>query len=134
MASLERDSDTNEEDFFRNWGVEKLKSYLSAREVPIGNTNKQGLLNLAIFARKLGLKVVKSVEENQTQVNNERLSKLKLEEGRITLPDPDTMTDGWEDNALNYLELCQKYWDESNLMSHTVFGTARGCRSAMVKY
>ena len=46
MALLERDSDTNEEDFFRNWGVEKLKSYLSAREVPI-------------------------VEENQTQVNNE---------------------------------------------------------------
>ena len=138
MASLERDSDTNEEDFFRNWGVEKLKSYLSAREVPIGNTNKQGLLNLAIFARKLGLKVVKSVEENQTQVNNERLSKLKLEEGRITLPDPDTMTDGWEDNALKYPELCQmdveKYWDESNLMSHTLFGTARGCRSAMVKY
>ena len=67
--------------------------------MPIGNTNKQGLLNLAIFARKLGLKVVKSVEENQTQVNNERLSKLKLEEGRITHPDPDTMTDGWEDNA-----------------------------------
>ena len=138
MASLERDSDANEEDFFRNWGVEKLKSYLSAREVPIGNTNKQGLLNLAIFARKLGLKVVKSVEENQTQVNNERLSKLKLEEGRITLPDPDTLTDGLEDNALNYPELCQvnveKYWDEmSNLMSHTLFafGTARGCRSAI---
>ena len=81
MASPERDSDANEEDFFRNWGVEKLKSYLSAREVPIGNTNKQGLLNLAIFARKLGLKVVKSVEENQTLINNERLSKLKLEEG-----------------------------------------------------
>ena len=64
--------------------------------------------------------------------------KLKLEEGRITLPDPDTLTDGWEDNALNYPELCQvdveKYWDESNLMSHTLFGTARGCRSAMVKY
>ncbi|XP_067045915.1 uncharacterized protein [Acropora muricata] len=137
MASLERDSDTNE-DFLRNWGVEKLKSYLSAREVPIGNTNKQGLLNLAIFARKLGLKVVKSVEKNKIQVNNERLSKLKLEEGRITLPDPDTMTDGWEDNALNYPELCQmdveKYCDESNLMSHTLFGTARGRRSAMVKY
>ena len=107
MASTERDSDVNEEDFFRTWGVEKLKSYLSAREVPIGNTNKQGLLNLAIFARKLGLKVVKSVEENQTLINNERLRKLKLEEGRITLPDPDTLTDGWEDNAVNYPELCQ---------------------------
>ena len=107
MASTERDSDVNEEDFFRTWGVEKLKSYLSAREVPIGNTNKQGLLNLAIFARKLGLKVVKSVEENQTLINNERLRKFKLEEGRITLPDPDTLTDGWEDNAVNYPELCQ---------------------------
>jgi len=84
------------------------------------------------------LKFVKSVEENQTLINNERLSKLKLEEGQITLPDPDTLTDGWEDNALNYPELCQmnveKYWDESNLMSNTLFGTARGCRSAMVKY
>ena len=49
MAWPERDSDANEEDFFRNWGVEKLKSYLSAREDPIGNTNKQGFLNLAIF-------------------------------------------------------------------------------------
>ena len=85
------------------------------------------------------MKVVKSVEENQTLINNERLSKLKLEEGRITLPDPDTLPDGWEDNALNYPELCQmnveKYWDESiNFTSHTLFGTARGCRSDMVKY
>ena len=31
MASLERDSDTNEEDFFRNWGVEKLKFQLETR-------------------------------------------------------------------------------------------------------
>ena len=69
MASSERDSDVNKEDFFKNWGTEKLKSYLAARQVPIGNTNKQGLLNLAIFARKLGLKAVKNVEENQNIIN-----------------------------------------------------------------
>ena len=89
-ASLVRESDENDEDYFRNWGVEKLKSYLVAREVPVGNTNKQGLLNLAVFARKLGLKVVKSVQENEIAVDKERLQKLRLEEGRITLPDPDT--------------------------------------------
>ena len=50
-----------------------------AREVPIGNTNKQGLLNLAVFARKLGLKVVKSVQENEIAVDKERLQKLRLE-------------------------------------------------------
>ena len=135
MASRERDSDANEEDFFKNWGIEKLKSYLAARVVPIGNTNKQGLLNLAIFARKLGLKAVKSVEENQNIINKERLNKLKLEEGRITLPDPDTLTDGWEDNAQNYPELCQinveKYWDESNF--NFIFVTYRACRPAIVK-
>ena len=73
--------------------------------------------------------MVKSVEENQTLINNERLSKLKLEGGRITLPDPDTLTDGWEDNALNYPELCQmnveNYWNKSNLMSHTIWYSQR---------
>ena len=56
MASLDREDAENEEDNFKSWGVEKLKSYLLEREVPIGNTNKQGLINLAVFARKLGLK------------------------------------------------------------------------------
>lgn len=79
VASLVRESDENDEDYFRNWGVEKLKSYLVAREVPVGNTNKQGLLNLAVFARKLGLKVVKSVQENEIAVDKERLQKLRLE-------------------------------------------------------
>ena len=116
MASRERERD---EDFFRNWGVEKLKSYLLAREVPVGNTNKQGLLNLAVFARRLGLTAVKSVEENQLEVDKERLRKLTLEEGRIILPDPDILSEGWKENTLSYPELSQinaeKYWDESEL-------------------
>ena len=62
MASLVRENDLSDEDYFRNWGVEKLKSYLTVREIPVGNTNKQGLLNLAVFPRKLGLKVVKNVQ------------------------------------------------------------------------
>ena len=50
MASLDREDAENDEDNFKSWGVEKLKSYLLEREVPIGNTNKQGLINLAVFA------------------------------------------------------------------------------------
>ena len=65
MAPLDREDAENEEDNFKSRGVEKLKSYLLEREVPIGNTNKQGLRNLAVFARKLGLKAVKSVQESQ---------------------------------------------------------------------
>ena len=60
-----------------------------------------------MFARKLGLKVVKNVEENQIGVDKERVEKLRLEEGRINLPDPDTLKEGWEDNALSYPELTQ---------------------------
>ena len=94
MASLDREDAETEEDNFKSWGVEKLKSYLLEREVPIGNTSKQGLINLAVFAHKLGLKVVKSVRESQTEVKSERLSKLSLEGRRITLPDPDTSIEG----------------------------------------
>jgi len=118
MASLDRE-DENEEDNFRSWGIEKLKSYLLEREAPIGNTNKQGLINLAVFARKLGLKAVQSVRESQREVESERLSKLSLEGRRIILPDPDTLIEGWEDSAFSYPELSQinveKYWDESEL-------------------
>ena len=99
----------------KRWGVEKLKSYLLEREAPIGNTNKQRLINLAVFARKLGLKVVKSVRESQREVQSERLTKLSLERRRIILPDPDTLIEGWEDSAFSYPELSQinveKYWD-----------------------
>ena len=129
MASLVRENDSSDEDYFRNWGVQKLKSYLTAKEVPVGNTNKQRLLNPAVFARKLGLKVVKNVEENQIVIDKVRVEKLRLEEGRINLPDPDTLKEGWEDNALSYPELSQmnveNYWDESKLInfncSHTVY-------------
>jgi len=82
MASLDREDAENDEDNFKSWGVEKLISYLLEREVPVGNTNKQGLIILAVFARKLGLKVVKSVRESQREVESERLSKSR---GRIVL-------------------------------------------------
>ena len=41
MASLVRENDSSDEDYFRNWGVEKLKSYLTAREVPVMRKYKQ---------------------------------------------------------------------------------------------
>ena len=78
MALLGQEDAENEEDNFKSWGVEKFKSYLLEREVPIGNTNKQGLINLAVFERKLGLKAVKSDRESQIEVESERLSKLSL--------------------------------------------------------
>ena len=119
MASLGWEDAENEEVNFKSWGVEKLKSYLLEREVPIGNTNKQGLINLAVFAHKLGLKAVKSVPESQREVESEHLSKLSLEGRRIILPDPDTLIEGWEDCAFRYPELSQinveKYWDESEI-------------------
>ena len=65
MVSLDGEYAKSDEDNFKGWGVEKLKSNLLEREVPVGNTNKQGLINLAVFARKLGLKVVK-IEEKWT--------------------------------------------------------------------
>ena len=107
MASLGQEDAENEEDNFKSWGVEKFKSYLLEREVPIGNTNKQGLINLTVFTRKLGLKAVKSVRESKTEVESERLLKLSIEGRRIILPDPDTLIEGWEDNAFSYPEPSQ---------------------------
>ena len=117
MASRVPGNAETDKDHFKSWGVEKLKPYLIEREVPVGNTNKEGLVNLAVFARKLGLKVVKSVRESQREVENDRLKKLSLEEGRIILPDPDTLIEGWEDSTFSYPELSQinveSYWDKS---------------------
>ena len=70
MASLDREDAENKEDNFKNWGVEKLKSYLIEREVLVGNRTKQGLINFTVIARKMGLKVVKSVRESQRKVDN----------------------------------------------------------------
>ena len=98
-----------------------------AEEIPVGNTNKQGLLNLAVFARKLGLKVVKSVQENEITVDKERLQKLRLEEGRITLPDPDTLTEGWENSAQSYPELSQMNAEESWNESEFYFNFVADC-------
>jgi len=110
-------SDETDEAFFRNWGVEKLKCYLLEREVPGGNTNKEGLINLCVFAGRLGLRVVTNVQERLKEEERERIGKLRLEDGRIILPDPDSLVVGWEEGAQSYLELCQidveKFWDES---------------------
>ena len=70
MASLDREDAENKEDNFKNWGVEKLKSYLIEREVLVGNRTKQGLINFTVIARKMGLKVLKSVRESQRKVDN----------------------------------------------------------------
>ena len=86
MASLDREDVENDEDNFKSWGVEKLISYLLEREVPVGNTNKQGLIILAVFAHKLGLKVVKSVRESQREVESERLSKSRGTENHSSRP------------------------------------------------
>ena len=109
-------SDETDEAFFRNWGVEKLKCYLLDREVPVGNTNKEGLINLCVFESRLGFRVVQNVQESLKEVERERIGKLRLEDGRIILSDPDSLVVGWEEGAQSYLELCQiveKYWDES---------------------
>ena len=50
--------------------LDREDAYLLERKVPIGNTNKQGLINLAVFARKFGLKVVMSVQESQREVES----------------------------------------------------------------
>ena len=63
MASLDREDAENDEDNFKTWGVEKLKLHLIKSEVPVGNRTKQGFINFTVFARKMGLKVVKSVRE-----------------------------------------------------------------------
>lgn len=68
MASLDREDAENDEDNFKNWGVEKLKSYLLEREVPVGNRSKQGLINLSVFARRMALKVVKRVRKSQREL------------------------------------------------------------------
>ena len=82
----------------------------------MGNTNKEGLINLCVFASRLGFRVVQNVQESLKEVERERIGKLRLEDGRIILSDPDSLVVGWEEGAQSYLELCQiveKYWDES---------------------
>ncbi len=103
-GQLSKETGNMDEDAFKKWGVEKLKVYLLSREVPIGNMNKQGLVNLT---HKLGLKVVKTIQASEQVIEKERLGKLKLEEGRIILPVPDTLSKGWEDGAINYSDLSQ---------------------------
>ena len=73
-GQLSKETGNMDEDAFKKWGVEKLKVYLLSREVPIGNMNKQGLVNLT---HKLGLKVVKTI-----QASDRKRKTRKIKTGR----------------------------------------------------
>ncbi|EDO43283.1 predicted protein [Nematostella vectensis] len=85
---------------FRRWDVGKLKKFLTEREVPIGNANKESLIALAEFA-------VQSLEEQNYHLIRQKSLKLRLENDHITLPDPDELTEGCKDGPSCYPELSQ---------------------------
>ena len=102
---------------FENWKVSELRTFLSAREVPVSDQPKAELVRNCYAAVSLGLQPKKSVEEYGGSILRAKQEKLILDAGVIRLPDPDTLTDGWEDSTSSLPSIIQSgtenYFDRS---------------------
>ena len=59
------------------------------------------------MAVSLGLQPKKSAEKYGGSILRKKLEKLILDAGVIRLPDPDTLTDGWEDSTSSLPSIIQ---------------------------
>ncbi|XP_065677301.1 uncharacterized protein LOC136092710 [Hydra vulgaris] len=75
-------------DEIKNWNVVKLKEFLQARSIPLGeNPSKKKLLKNVYYANKLKLPLNKTVQEETDEIKSRSLQKLKLKSG-VQLPHP----------------------------------------------
>ena len=92
---------------FENWKVSELRTFLSAREVPVSDQPKAELVRNCYVAVSLGLQPKKSVEKYSGSILRAKQEKLILDAGVIRLPNPDTLTDGWEDSTSSLPSIIQ---------------------------
>ncbi|XP_012565144.2 uncharacterized protein LOC105849329 [Hydra vulgaris] len=75
-------------DEIKNWNVVKLKEFLQARSIPLGeNPSKKKLLKNVYYANKLKLPLNKTVQQETEEIKSRSLQKLKLKSG-VQLPHP----------------------------------------------
>ena len=84
---------------FENWKVSDLRAYLLTRDVPVCEQPKAVLVQNCYMAVSLGLQPKKSVDEYAKDILQTKQGKLVLDGGMIRIPDPDTLTEGWEDST-----------------------------------
>ena len=110
-------TETDTHDQFSNFTVPELKKYLSDRDIVVSNTQKKDLLARCRAAFFLNLQAKPTPEEYSAEIEKQRKSKLILDGGIITLPDPDNLQHGWEDSPASYPQLIQSgvetYFDKS---------------------
>ena len=111
------DNMTETNDQFSKSTVPQLKKYLSDRDIVVSNTLKKDLLARCRAASLLDLQPKETPQQYAAEIQIQRKSKLILDGGVISLPDPDNLQSGWEDSALSYPELIQSavetYFDKS---------------------
>ena len=81
-----------------NWKVSDLRGFLLARDVPVCDQAKAVLVQNCYLAVSLGLQSKKSLDEYAQDICQSKQGELLLDGGMIRLPDPDTLTEGWEDS------------------------------------
>ncbi|XP_065675627.1 uncharacterized protein LOC136091843 [Hydra vulgaris] len=75
-------------DEIKSWKVEKLKEFLQARSIPLGqNPARAKLLKNVYYASKLKLPVQKTMQEETEEIKSRSFQKLKLKSG-VQLPHP----------------------------------------------
>ena len=83
---------------FENWKVSGLRDFLLARDVPVCDQAKSVLVQNCYLAVSPGLQPKKSFDKYVAQdVGQTKQGRLMLDGGMIRLPDPDILTEGWED-------------------------------------
>lgn len=102
---------------FENWKVSDLRGFLLARDVPVCDQAKAVLVQNCYLAVSLGLQPKKPLDEYAQDICQTKQGKLMLDGGMIRLPDPDTLTEGWEDSPSSLPNIVQNatenYFDKS---------------------
>ena len=102
---------------FENWKVSDLRGFLLARDLPVCDQAKAVLVQNCYLVVSLELQPKKPLDEYAQDICQTKQGKLMLDGGMIRLPDPDTLTEGWEDSPSSLPNIVQNatknYFDKS---------------------
>ena len=89
----------------------ELKKFLRERSVPVNDEKHEELAEKAYWAKKLGLTVKATDEEAEVEIEKSKSDKLLFDGGIIRLPQPETLTSGWENGPTSLPETSRGHLD-----------------------
>ncbi|XP_071799977.1 uncharacterized protein [Asterias amurensis] len=100
------EAETRNRNILEHWNVKQLQDFLKERGLQITQKGrlrtKAELIQLSLEAIKWGEESRDSDDAEKLIVQKERESRLVLENGLVSLPDPQALNSNWEASAVNF--------------------------------